>query len=64
MLQISRQSIKAHMSYSNFKKCCKKGEKGKEKYEENITNLEGAYLSAWWIQFKFGIGGAPPRKFT
>ena len=39
MLQISRQSIKARTSYSNFKKCCRK-----KKYKENKTNFEGAYL--------------------
>ena len=44
MLQISRQSIKALASYSNFKKCCKRSKKGEEKYEENKTSFEGAYL--------------------
>jgi len=28
-----------------------------EKYEENKMHISGA---AWWIQLKFGIGGAPP----
>ena len=41
MLQISRKSIQAHVSFSDFKMCCEKEE---EKYEENKTNFEGAYL--------------------
>ena len=44
VLQISRQSIEACVSYSNFKKCCEKKKKEKKKYEENKTNSKGTYL--------------------
>ena len=39
MFQISRQFIKARASYSDFKVLQKE-----EKYEENKTNFENAYL--------------------
>ena len=39
MLQISRQSIKACVSYRDFKVLQKE-----EKYKKNMTNFEGAYL--------------------
>jgi len=55
VLQISRQSIQARANYSDFKVL----QKEEEKYEENKTNFEGAYLGR--VQLKFGIGGATPR---
>ena len=38
VVQISRQSNKARTSYSDLKS------EGEEKYKENKTNFEGAYL--------------------
>jgi len=45
------------VSYSDFKKCCKK------KNTKKIRQTLKAHISgtAWQIQLKFGIGGAPPR---
>ena len=58
MLQISRQSIKACVSYSDFKVLQKE-----EKYEENKTNFEGTYLGSGLVDstLKFGIRSALPR---
>ena len=57
VLQISRQSIEARMSYSDFKKCCEK------KNTKKIRRSLKAHISgkAWRIQFKFGIRGATPQ---
>ena len=62
MLQISRQSIQARASYSDFKKCCEKKKKEK-KNTKKIRRTLKAHISgkAWRIQFKFGIGGSTPR---
>ena len=65
VLQIPGQSIKACVSYSDFKKCCKKKKKKKEKKNaKKIRRTLKAHISgtAWRIQLKFGIGGAPPRE--
>ena len=61
MFQISRQSIKAHVSYSNFKKCCEK--KKEKKNTKKIQQTLKAHIleTAWWIQLKFGIGDTPPQ---
>ena len=60
MLQISGQSNKARVSYSDFKKCCEKKEK---KNTKKIRRTMKVHISgtAWRIQLKFGVGGAPPR---
>ena len=59
MIQISGQSIKACVSYSNFKKCCEKKKKNTKKIRRTLkAHISG---TAWRIQLKFGIGGAPPR---
>ena len=62
MLQISRKSIKAYASYSDFKKCCEKKKKEK-KNTKKIRQTLKANISgtAWQTQLKFRIGGAPPR---
>ena len=62
VLQISRQSIKAHTSY-DFKKCCEKKKKKEKKNTKKIRRTLKANISGppWQIQLKFGIGGAPPR---
>jgi len=62
MLQISRQIIKVHTSYSDFKKCCKKNKKEKKNTKKIRQSLK-AHISgtAWRIHLKFGIEGAPPR---
>ena len=57
---ISRQSIKACVSYNNFKKCCKKKKKNMKKIRWTLkAHILG---TAWRIQLKFGIGGAPSRR--
>ena len=43
VLQISKQSNKAHASYNDFKKYYEKEEAGEERYEENKANFGGAY---------------------
>ena len=50
VLQISRQSIKACASYSDFKKCCKK----KKKNMKKIRQTARAHISgkAWQILSK------------
>ena len=60
VLRISRQSIKARASYSDFKKCCRKNKKNMKKIRRTLkAHILGR---AWWIQFKFGIAGAPPQR--
>ena len=61
MLQISKQSIKACASYSNFKKCCEK-RKNKKKNAKKIRWTLKVHISgtAWQIQLKFRIEGSLP----
>ena len=56
------QSIKAHASYSDFKKCCKKKRKKEKKNMKKTRRTLKVHIwrKAWRIQLKFGIGGAPP----
>ena len=62
MLQISRQSIMACTSYSDFKKCCEK-KKNKKKNTKKIRWTLKVHISgtAGRIHLKFGIECAPPR---
>jgi len=61
----SNSARQACVSYSNFKKCCKK--KKKKEKKKNTKKIRLALKvhileTAWQIQLKFGIGGAPPRR--
>ena len=62
VLQISRKSNKACVSYIDFKKCYEKTEKEK-KNAKKIRRTVMAHISgmAWQIQLKFEIGGSPPQ---
>ena len=62
VLQISRKSNKARVSYIDFKKCYEKMEKEK-KNAKKIRRTVMVHISgmARQIQLKFEIGGSPPQ---
>ena len=50
------------MNYGNLKSEKKKKKKEKKNTEKIRRSLKGHISgTAWWIQLKFGNGGAPPR---